>query len=68
MVYLEDLPREKGNFIVSIEKISRMGMVSIVYGEISEDSGLQLPLGSSTCVTDGSRKCVFHCMILMGIL
>ena len=26
------------------------------------------PLGSSTCVTDWSCKCGFHCMILMGIL
>ena len=52
--------------IVSVEKISKVSMVCIVYGEIGEGSGLKLPLGSSTCVTDGSSKYGFHCMILMG--
>ena len=30
--------------IVSIKKISKMGMVCIIYGEISESSGPKLPL------------------------
>ena len=43
--------------IVSIKKISKMGMVHIIYGEISEGSRPKLPpLGSSTRVTDESRK------------
>ena len=29
--------------IVSIKKISKMGMVGIIYGEISEGSGPKLP-------------------------
>ena len=53
---------------VSIKKISKMGMVCIIYGEISEGSAPSFPLESSTRVTDWSRKCGFHCMILMRIL
>ena len=38
--------------IVSIKKISKMGMVCIIYGEISEGQAPSSPLGSSTRVTD----------------
>ena len=34
----------EGEIIVSIQKISKMGMVCIVYGEISQGSGPKLPL------------------------
>ena len=53
-----DLERGRA-IIVSIKKISKMGMVRIIYGEISEGSGPKLPPpppGSSTRVTDQSRK------------
>ena len=43
MVDLEVLLRGRA-VIVSIKKISKMGMVCIIYGEISEGSGPKLPL------------------------
>ena len=42
MVDLEVLLRGRA-IIVSITKISKMGMVCIIYGEMSKDSGPKLP-------------------------